>query len=143
MNSRIKGYKLYVKSPVLSGNLEKYDKSLWRNLQGGKLLVVGPFEAEKEAVASYKVYLSAAKDKNLAIPKEEATLYWFKLKFAISKRKNSFILKAIHEVFSGTYSDFYFDIKQGLTEGNIPIGPYKNLEPVKEMIEPKKTNCGM
>ncbi|NJO88479.1 MAG: hypothetical protein HC831_05560 [Chloroflexia bacterium] len=140
LNGRLKEYNLSVKSPILSGSLEKYDKSLWRNLQGGKLLVVGPFQTEKEAVTSRKVYLSAAKDISLDIPKEKGTLYWFKLKYAINKRRHSYILEAIHKVFSGTYLDFYSDVKQGLKEGTISIGPYKDFEYTKEMIEPKKTN---
>jgi hypothetical protein len=116
-----------------SGNLMKFDKDLWRNLQGGQNLVIGPFTEYIDAVRAIKMYDLAGQtdetmEKEIANFRDSTATgeyYWFFLKFQTSKRKGSYILERMPaRVFSGSVKEFKQVLWEGLGFQNLNIGPF-------------------
>lgn len=116
-----------------SGNINKFDKDLWRNLNAGQNLVIGPFLEYADAERAIKMYnLGRHTDESMA--KEIANFhdstaaseyYWFFLKYTISKRKHKFIFeRTAARVHSGSLKEFKETLWEGLTFKQLAIGPF-------------------
>ncbi len=122
-----------------SGTLQQFDKDLWRNLNGGQNLVIGPFLDYHAAVRAIKVYdLARPQKKGRVAPMYKDTIsgnptyYYFALKFKISKRKHRFEFQHMPaRIDGGDLTRFQTFLRESLTQTIMAIGPFPS-EPEAE-----------
>ncbi len=116
-----------------SGTLAQFDKDLWRNLNAGHNLVVGPFLEYTDAKRAIKLYDLAKKtdetmDKEIANFKDTTAsgeYYWFFLKYRITARKHKFEFQHTPaRVAAGNIPTFKQVLWEGLKFQQLAIGPF-------------------
>ncbi len=116
-----------------SGTLAKFDRDLWRNLNGGQNLVIGPFLEYYDAERAIKLY-NLARQTDKTMEKEIANFrdttaadeyYWFFLKYRITKRKHKFEFEHTPaRVASGNIPMFKQVLWEGLKFQQLAVGPF-------------------
>jgi hypothetical protein len=124
-----------------SGTLLKFDKDLWRNLQGGQNLIIGPFLEYNDAIRAIGMY-NLARHTDESMEKEIADLpdsianlecYFFMLKFDVSKRKRKFEFKRQPaRVQPGNIGDFKYALWVNLIQPQLLVGPFPTQEEAEE-----------
>ncbi len=116
-----------------SGNLEKFDKDLWRNLNSGQNLVIGPFLEYADAQRAIKMYdLARHTDASMARAianyndtTDAGEYYWFFLKYRVTKRRHKFAFERTPaRVASGNIPTFKQVLWEGLKFQQLAIGPF-------------------
>ncbi len=116
-----------------SGTLTKFDKDLWRNLNAGQNLVIGPFLEYVDAKRAIKMYDLARHDDEsmaqaIANYKDETaanTYYWFFLKYRVTPRKHKFEFERTPaRVANGDIPTFKQVLWEGLKFQQLAIGPF-------------------
>ncbi len=116
-----------------SGTIAQFDRDLWRNLNGGQNLVVGPFLEYKDARRAITLYNLArhtdeTMEKEIANHRDTAEsdeYYWFFLKYRITKRKHKFEFKHTPaRVAVGNIKTFKQVLWEGLKFQQLAIGPF-------------------
>jgi hypothetical protein len=108
-----------------SGSISVYEKDVWRNLQNGDQIVIGPFNSSKDAQNSILLYEIAFHQSDLTIYSFENELYWFKLKLARTpKTRRLIFFEPNYEVFKGNSNEFILDLKNSIQENLLVIGPW-------------------
>jgi len=99
---------------IKGGTLKKYNKDVWRNINGGNQLCVGPFfnlEDAKVANSCYnlgrKTDATMQKEIENTVDTTDNTYYWYTLEFEITKRTHRYVLSRIPAaVNQGSLKDF-------------------------------------
>ncbi len=117
-----------------SGTLKKFERDLWRNLNGGQNLVIGPFTRYNDAVRAIGLYNLSRKsqedmEKEIANYRDTTAgnddFYWFFLKYSITPRKHKFVFERTPaRVASGDIKTFKQVLWDGLTFQQLAIGPF-------------------
>lgn len=125
-----------------SGTIKKYENDLWRYLNRGNQLAIGPFSQYNDAKRAIKMYDLARKtDEIMKKEIDEFTdstatpgdYYFYYLKFKVSKRTRAYILdhKAAHVSF-GDLKRFKTVLWEGLTFEKLAIGPFPSQPEAEE-----------
>ncbi len=125
-----------------SGTLRDFDKDLWRNLNGGQNLVIGPFLDHIDAARAIKMYnLARHTDESMAaeianFSDSTATngeYYWFFLKYRVTKRKHRFVFEHTPaRVTGGDIKTFKQVLWEGLKFKQLAIGPFAQTMEAEE-----------
>lgn len=128
-----------------SGTIRQFDKDLWRNLNAGQNLVIGPFYEFSDATQAIRLYNQVAKHKNQtaegdgdeipALPDSigNKECYFFMLKFTKSKRKGNFELgRQPARVQPGNFDTFQYTLWSNLIIPQLLIGPFPSQEEAEE-----------
>jgi hypothetical protein len=117
-----------------SGTISVYEKDVWRNLQSGQQIVIGPFvdyETARRAIEAYDL-AKLTKDRMeqgvKAFKEKEQTaedFYWYFLKFSITQRTHSIVFdRTAAAVANGGLSDFLTVFLEGVTFEQLAVGPF-------------------
>jgi hypothetical protein len=119
-----------------SGTISVYEKEVWKYLQGGQQLAVGPFlefNDAKRAIAAYdlaklpkeKMEEEVANFKDSTITVDE--FYWYFLKFKIAQRTHKYILeRTAAAVATGGLNEFLHVFLEGVTFEQLAMGPFSS-----------------
>lgn len=122
-----------VRNKAQSGKVLKYEKNLWRNLNSGYQLLIGPFTEYNDAMRAAKMYQlskfntkTMEKDINTYVDSTAASeYYWFFLKYKIMPRTKRLSLeRTAARVAFGSLKDFRQVLWEGLSFQQLAIGPF-------------------
>lgn len=87
---------------IKGGTLKKYNRDVWRNINGGNQLCVGPFSDLEDAKRANKCYnlgrktdATMQKEIENTVDTTDNTYYWYPLEFEITKRTHRYVLSRI------------------------------------------------
>ena len=116
-----------------SGKVRTYEKILWKTLNHGRQIPIGPFFEFADAKRAVKMY-ELAGHSSLSMEEEISNFndstaaneyYWFFLKFSISPRKRIIVLeRTAARVAFGDLKDFRQILWEGLSFKQLAIGPF-------------------
>jgi len=124
-----------------SGKVLKYEKSLWRNLNSGYQLLIGPFTEYNDAMRAAEMYKLSKFDtqsmqaeiNNYVDSTAASEYYWFFLKFKIMPRTKRISLeRTAARVAFGTLKDFRQVLWEGLNFQQLAIGPFQTQVEAEE-----------
>ena len=117
-----------------SGKIMEYQKDLYRCLEGGQQLTIGPFLDYKDATKALSMYdlgryTDATMDaelKNFQDTTGNSEYYYYTLKYSITQRppKKYRLERTAAAVASGSLKNFREALWEGLTTLNLFIGPF-------------------
>lgn len=117
-----------------SGTLAVYEKEVWRYLQGGQQLAIGPFydyNDARRAIAAYDLARLPKErmDEELGVFKDtymtSDDYYWYFLKFRVAQRTGKFIFeRTAARVDFGDINQFLQVFLEGVTFEQLAIGPF-------------------
>ncbi len=118
-------YQVYLKSRrIFVGNLDQFQRAIWRASSIGTYIVDGPFSNRDQAKLAIKVFSSQA-NKNPQIINDNKTYFWYLIKLEKYQRLNSY--KFIHipaAVAQGTLKDFLMTLETASYNQSVAIGPF-------------------
>ncbi len=118
-------YQVYLKSKrIYVGNLDQFQRAVWRASSIGTYIVVGPFSYREQAQLAIKVFSPQA-NKNPEIVNNNKTYFWYLIKLEKYQRLNSY--KFVHipaAVAQGTLKDFLMTLETASYNQSIAIGPF-------------------
>ena len=117
-----------------SGKIKKYEHELWRYLNRGNQLTIGPFDFYEDAKRALDMY-DLGRKTDLMMEKEienytdsiagNDDFYWYFLKFTVSKRTRAYKLeRGAARVASGDLKFFKQTLWEGLGFEQLNIGPF-------------------
>ena len=124
-----------------SGSILKFEKELWRYLQGGQQLAIGPFTDYNDVKRALDMYDLARKTdemmeeeiKNYYDSTAASEYYWYFLKYQIAPRKKSYELeRTAARVAYGGIKEFKQVLWEGLGFQQLAIGPFPTQQEAEE-----------
>ena len=117
---------------VKGGTVRKFRKEVWRNMNSGQQLVVGPFVELEDAKIANKTYdLGRKTDEQMqkeiaeTVDTTDNSYYWYIIQFSISKRTHRYVMeKQPARVAEGTLKDFRYFMWDVLKQQQLAIGPF-------------------
>ena len=99
---------------IKGGTLKKYNKDVWRNINGGNQLCIGPFSKLEDAKRANQCYDLGRKTNKImeqeianTVDTTDNTYYWYTLEYEITKRTHRYVLSRIPAaVQEGSLKDF-------------------------------------
>lgn len=123
---------------IKGGTVKKYNRDVWRNINGGNQLCIGPFSNLEDAKRANECYdlgrkTDAMMQKELenTVDTTDNTYYWYTLEFEITKRTHRYLLSRIPAAVSeGDLKTFRETLWLLLRDQNkkLTIGPFTNKE---------------
>ncbi len=122
------------RSPI-ANKISKYEYKLWQYLNKGSKLAIGPFDNFYDAKYAIGMYnLARATNEsmqneldNFVDTSKRDIVYWFSLKFDISKRTRAFKLKrTAARVASGSVKQFREALWEFLSFQQLAVGPFSS-----------------
>jgi len=121
------------------GTIHDYEYDLWKQLQVGSNLLIGPFLDYQDAKSAMEPYRQQNKiqDINKTESQNEILVtdeyYWYFLTFKITKRDHSYSLQRIPAaVASGELMEFKEVLSEGLSWQKLAIGPFTSQVEAEE-----------
>jgi len=126
---------------IKSGKIRKYNKEIWRNVNSGQQLVIGPFLELRDAERSNEMYNLGRKNdeqmkKEIAATRDTITYndyYWYLLQFTFSDRTRKYMIKRQPaSVFPGSLPDFKEQLWDFLKQKQLIVGPFTSHTEAEE-----------
>ncbi len=125
---------------VKSGTVKKFKKEVWRNLNRGQQIAVGPFLELEDADRANSTYDLArktndqmAKDIASTIDTTDNTYFWYLMQFTVSQRTRKFLIKRQPAaIFPGSLVDFRNVLWDVRIIPQLAIGPFTSQEEAEE-----------
>jgi len=130
-----------INKDVKSGTVKKFKKEVWRNLERGQQIAIGPFLELVDAERANEMYDLARKTDEQMDQDIEATIdtsgnevyFWYLIQFEVSKRTKKFLIKRQPAAtFPGSLKDFRFILWSVRTVPQLTIGPFTAREEAEE-----------
>jgi hypothetical protein len=109
-----------------SGSTSVYEKDVWRNMQGGQQIVIGPFNTINDAQNSILYYEIAALQSDSLIHSSNKELYWYKFTYNRTKKPYRFDLRSDYKLSKGNSSEFIQELKNSIQKNILLIGPWSD-----------------
>jgi hypothetical protein len=113
---------------VFHGNINDYDRELWKNLGGGSKMAIGPFYEFEEARQALQFYdFSKPNDQRVIADMidKNKDVYFFVLRVEKRPRSGAYLLRRIPgAVASGNAKAFDDMLAEGLDQKRLAIGPF-------------------
>ena len=126
---------------IKSGTIRKFEKEVYKNLNNGNQLAVGPFENLVDAKRSNEMYNIARKTDEQMDKEIEATVdtlgenyFWYTLQFDISDRTRKYLIRRqpARVAQYRTLKEFRFFLWSSLKTKQLAIGPFVSLMEAEE-----------
>lgn len=120
-----KSYIISGVSKVYSGNKQDFERALWKGLSK-RVIIVGPFESQKEAMNSSMLYRrNASKIKEIPSATNPKKIYWFPIKFEESERLKIYVMQRTPATVQEGSTNFFIKILyEQLGFMQFSIGPF-------------------
>ena len=125
-----------------SGKMIDYEKDLYRCLQGGQQLTIGPFRDYQDALRSLSLYdLAKYTEESMTSELESfrdssgiSEYFFYTLKYRITERTHKYVLERQPARISepGSLLEFRQALWVGLSTLNLMIGPFTTQEEAEE-----------
>ncbi|MEN8120383.1 MAG: hypothetical protein ABFS35_08550 [Bacteroidota bacterium] len=114
------------------GTIRKFEKEVWRNVNNGNELTIGPFLElidAKKANAMYDIgrKTNEQMEKEIAatVDTTDNSYYWYVLQFTMSNRTRKYLIKRQSaRVVEGSLEDFRYFMWSVLPNQQLAIGPF-------------------
>ncbi|MCF6240029.1 MAG: hypothetical protein L3J74_01640 [Bacteroidales bacterium] len=123
---------------IKGGTLKKYNRDVWRNINGGNQLCIGPFSRLEDAKRANQCYnlgrktdATMQKEIENTVDTTDNTYYWYTLEFEITKRTHRYLLSRIPAAVSeGSLKAFKETLWSLLRmeQKKLTVGPFTNQE---------------
>jgi hypothetical protein len=118
-----------------SGSTSVYEKDVWRNMQGGQQIVIGPFNTKNDAQNSILYYEIAALQSDSLIHSSNKELYWYKFEYSRTKKLHRFDLRSDYKLSKGNSSEFIQELKNSIKNSTLLQGPFEDFEFISNYIK--------
>ncbi len=125
---------------IKSGKIKKYENEVWKNVNNGNQLAIGPFLELEDAVRANEMYNIGRKtneqmEQEIAatVDTTDNTYFWYILQFSKSNRTNKYLIKRQSAaVAEGTLEDFRYFMWTVLSNQQLSIGPFTSHTEAEE-----------